>query len=57
LRLGQAKQRIRRANCSVGRVRRVRSRQAMRGRVLAQSSRPGAARRRGFPVKLVVGRA
>ncbi len=56
LRLGQARQRIRRGNCSVGRVRRVRSRRALRGRVVSQSPRPGAARRQGFPVKLVAGR-
>jgi beta-lactam-binding protein with PASTA domain len=28
----------------------------MRGRVISQSPRPGATRRRGFPVQLVVGR-
>ena len=38
--------RIRRANCSVGRVRRARSRRV--GRVISQSPRPGAVRRRGF---------
>ena len=56
LRLGNARQRIRRANCSVGRVRRVRTRRALRGRVIGQSPRPGAVRRRGFPVNLLVGR-
>jgi len=56
LRLGQARQRIRRARCSVGRIRRVRTRRALRGRVIAQSPRPGAVRRVGFPVRLVVGR-
>jgi beta-lactam-binding protein with PASTA domain len=54
LRLGQARQRIRRAHCSVGRISRVRSRRV--GRVLRQSPRAGAVRRRGFPVRLVVGR-
>jgi beta-lactam-binding protein with PASTA domain len=56
LRLGVAKTRIRRANCRVGRIRRVRVRRSLRGRVIGQSPRPGAVRRRGFPVKLVVGR-
>jgi beta-lactam-binding protein with PASTA domain len=56
LRLGLAKTRIRRARCSVGRIRRVRTRRSLRGRVVGQSPRPGAIRRRGFPVKLVVGR-
>ena len=54
LRLGQAKSRIRRARCSVGRIRRARSRRV--GRVIGQSPRPGVFKRRGFPVKLVVGR-
>jgi beta-lactam-binding protein with PASTA domain len=48
--------RIRRNNCSVGRVRRVRSRRSLRGRVVGQSPRPGAIRRRGFLVNLLVGR-
>jgi hypothetical protein len=55
LRLGRAKLRIRQARCGVGRVRRVRSRRV--GRVIAQSPRPGAVRRRGFRIGLVVGRA
>jgi len=54
LRLGKAKTRIRRARCSVGRVRRARSRRA--GRVIRQTPRPGLFKRRGYPVKLVVGR-
>ena len=44
-RLRNARQRIRRANCSVGRVRRVRTRRSLRGRVIGQSPRPGAVRR------------
>jgi beta-lactam-binding protein with PASTA domain len=56
MRLGQARQRIRARNCSVGRVRRVRSRRSLRGRVVAQNPRGGAVRRRGFPVNLLVGR-
>jgi hypothetical protein len=54
LRLGQARLRIRRANCSVGRIRRSHSRRV--GRVIGQSPRPSAIRRPGFPVRLVVGR-
>jgi hypothetical protein len=54
MRLGKAKARIRKARCSVGRIRRARSRRV--GRVIGQSPRPGVLKRRGFPVKLVVGR-
>jgi hypothetical protein len=54
LRLGTARTRIRKANCRVGRVRRVRSRRI--GRVVAQSPRAGASRARGARVNLVVGR-
>lgn len=54
LRLGRARSRIRARHCSVGRVRRTRSRRV--GRVISQSPKPRAVRRRGFPVKLVVGR-
>jgi len=54
LRLASARLRIRRAHCSVGRVRRARSRRV--GRVLAQSPRPGTRRPAGTPVRLVVGR-
>jgi beta-lactam-binding protein with PASTA domain len=56
MRLGQAKQRIRARNCSVGRVRHVRSRRSLRGRVVGQNPRGGVDRRRGFPVNLLVGR-
>jgi len=52
--LGRARTRIRARNCRVGRVRRARSRRV--GRVIAQSPRAGAVRRRNFPVNLVVGR-
>ena len=52
-RLGSARTRIRRANCSVGRVRRTRSMRA-RGRVLSQSPRPGIRRPRGARVNLTV---
>jgi hypothetical protein len=54
LRLSLAQRKIRRANCTVGRVRRKRSARA--GIVLSQKPRARAIRRRGFPVTLVVGR-
>ncbi|MEP6910072.1 MAG: PASTA domain-containing protein [Actinomycetota bacterium] len=54
LRLAVARNRIGRANCRVGRVRRARSRRA--GRVLLQSPRAGSVRSRGAKVNLVVGR-
>jgi hypothetical protein len=54
LRTSRARTRIRRAHCSVGRIRRARSRRV--GRVIGQSPRPGTVKRRGFPVMLVVGR-
>jgi Divergent InlB B-repeat domain/PASTA domain len=56
LRLRWAKARIRSRNCSIGRVRRATSRPALRGRVIKQSPSAGAVRRRGFPVRVVVGR-
>jgi len=56
LRLGAAKTKIRRAHCAVGRVTRVRSRRSLRGRVVKQTPRPGAIKRRNFPVALKVGR-
>jgi beta-lactam-binding protein with PASTA domain len=46
--------RIRRAHCSVGHIRRRHS--ALIGRVIAQRPKPGSVRRRGFPVRLTVGR-
>jgi beta-lactam-binding protein with PASTA domain len=52
--LRRAKARIRARHCSVGRIRRTRSRRV--GRVIGQTPRPGAIKRRGFPVRLVVGR-
>jgi hypothetical protein len=54
LTLGRARTRIRARHCSVGRIRRARSRRV--GRVISQSPRPSAVRRRGFPVRLVIGR-
>jgi beta-lactam-binding protein with PASTA domain len=54
LTLRRAKTKIRAKHCSVGRIRRAHSRRV--GRVIGQSPRPGTVKRRGFPVKLVVGR-
>jgi plastocyanin len=54
LKLPTAKSRIRRSRGSLGRVRRARSRRV--GRVIGQRPRPGAIKRRGYPVALVVGR-
>jgi beta-lactam-binding protein with PASTA domain len=54
LRLAKAKTKIRRRHCSVGRIRRARSRRV--GRVIGQNPRPGVFKRRGYRVKLVVGR-
>ena len=51
--LGRAKKKIRAAQCSVGRIRRARSRRF--GRVLGQSPKAGTVKRRGYPVRLVVG--
>jgi beta-lactam-binding protein with PASTA domain len=56
LKLAAAKTKIRRAHCSVGKVRRVRARRSLRGRVVNQSPRPGTIKRRNFPVKLAIGR-
>jgi hypothetical protein len=56
LKLARARVVIRRANCSLGRVRRLRVRHKRIGRVLAQTPRAGKTGRRGLPVKLVVGR-
>jgi uncharacterized delta-60 repeat protein len=55
LRLGVARTRIRRANCSVGRIRRVRT-QKRKGLVVAQSPRAGRRLQRGGRVHLVVSR-
>ena len=54
LRLRAAKARIRARHCSVGRIRRARSRRV--GRVIAQSPRPGRRLARGSRVNLVLGR-
>jgi beta-lactam-binding protein with PASTA domain len=52
--LARAKTKIRRAHCTVGRIRRARSR--LVGRVIGQSPQGGARKSRGFRVTLVVGR-
>jgi Tol biopolymer transport system component len=56
LRLATARTRIKRANCTVGRVRRARARSRRVGRVLSQSPKAGSRRARGAKVNLVVGR-
>lgn len=55
LSLVRARSRIRTNHCSVGAVRRVRVKHG-RGTVLAQRPSAGATRRRGYPVRLTVGR-
>jgi beta-lactam-binding protein with PASTA domain len=52
-RLAAARRTIRKAHCTVGRVRHARSSRA-RGRVIAQSPRPGLRRSMGTKVNLVV---
>ena len=54
LRLAAARTKIRKASCSVGQTRRVRSKRM--GRVIAQSPAAGVRRPRGSSVRLVVGR-
>jgi len=52
--LRRAKARVRSRHCSVGRIERKRSKRV--GRVLAQRPKRGSVERRGFPVRLTVGR-
>jgi beta-lactam-binding protein with PASTA domain len=54
LRLSAARKRIKARHCAVGRIRRARSKRV--GRVIGQNPKPGAVKRFGFPVKLVIGR-
>jgi beta-lactam-binding protein with PASTA domain len=54
LRLAKAKAKLRKAHCGIGLVRRAHSTKI--GRVIRQSPKPGAVKRRGFKVRLVVGR-
>jgi hypothetical protein len=52
--LARARTMIGRRHCSLGVVKRARSRRV--GRVIGQNPRPGSVRRNAFPVRLVVGR-
>jgi beta-lactam-binding protein with PASTA domain len=54
--LPSAKRKIKARHCKVGRVRRVRVRSRLVARVVGQSPRAGTVRKRGFRVKLTVGR-
>ena len=54
LRLASAKTRIRARKCSVGQIRRARSKRV--GRVIGQNPKAGTVKPRNFPVRLVVGR-
>jgi beta-lactam-binding protein with PASTA domain len=54
--LARAKTKIRKAHCSVGRVRYKAASKKKRGRVLSQSPRPGKHLANGARVSLVVGR-
>jgi beta-lactam-binding protein with PASTA domain len=56
LRLVAAKTRIRSRKCSVGPIRRAKSKRSLRGRVVGQSPRAGAVRPRAFRVSLILGR-
>jgi Tol biopolymer transport system component len=56
MRLAVARKRIGTANCLVGRVRRARAAKTRVGKVLSQSPKAGAVRKRGTKVNLVVGR-
>jgi Tol biopolymer transport system component len=56
MRLAVARKKIGTANCLVGRVRRARAAKTRVGKVLSQSPKAGAVRKRGTKVKLVVGR-
>lgn len=53
--LGAAKRALRKAHCRVGKVRKVKSEQGNRGRVIAQNPKPGKRLRRGSKVALTVG--
>jgi hypothetical protein len=53
--LGAAKIAIRRAHCTVGEVKKVKSTRRHRNRVLSQSPKPGAHLRKGAKVSLTVG--
>jgi hypothetical protein len=54
--LARAKTLIKRAHCTVGKVRKAPSRKAQRGRVISQNPRAGWQRAQGARVNLVVGK-
>jgi len=56
LRITSTRRRIRARHCRVGRIRRVHSRRIRRGRVVAQSRRPGRWVKRGTKIHLTFGR-
>jgi PASTA domain-containing protein len=56
LSLAKARANVRRANCSVGSIRRKASTRAKKGRVLAQAVKAGRTLRRGARVNLTVGK-
>ena len=47
---------LRRAKCALGRIRRIRTRRARVGRVVAQGTRPGTRRPPGTKVAVTIGR-
>jgi hypothetical protein len=56
MRLANARTKIRRRGCRVGRVRRAGAKRSWRGRVVAQKPRAGLGRARGAKVTIVIGR-
>jgi beta-lactam-binding protein with PASTA domain len=56
LRLLIARRKIRRAHCTLGRVRYKRSRRSRAGRVIWQSPKPGAVKSMSWRVTLLIGR-
>jgi len=56
LKLARAKARIRARHCAVGRITKVTSSQAKKGRVLAQRPKAGRTLRKGARVALKVGK-
>jgi beta-lactam-binding protein with PASTA domain len=54
--LAKASTRIRKANCRVGRIKRIVSSRKKRGRVLAERPKPGAMLRGGAKIRLIVGK-
>lgn len=54
--LRDAKRKLRVRQCALGRVRRVRARRALYGRVIGQYPLPRKIKRKGFPVRVLIGR-